>query len=310
MTQPDPIVLRPSRLGAAALFFVSAMFTLGGAWMLASGATRGWFVGGFFGLCTVIALVNALPNASYLRLDSAGFEARSLFRSQRYAWHDIATFGVASVGVSTMVVLTFTQSYWRQHGHSARRFRLLGSGPGMPGMDGALPDTYGQAPADLASLLNDWKDGRRRPPGPAVTPANGERSGLFLRSARGPFGLLMLKLLSLFSFCGGPLRVSDALKAHFAEPYPFVISFAPIVLLLFGSLALRDGAEDTLDRWSINAGRAGSVLLLAMDAYAARQLLTGDAGADRGLVALGTLVGFATAILYLFVARGRDGLTA
>ncbi len=286
----DRIVLRPTRIGSALLLFVSAGFTIGGVWMVASDAAKGWFVTLFFGLCTLVALVNALPNASFLVLDAEGMEFCSLFRRHRVAWSEIASFGVAMLGVNETVVFTFSAA--RLTAHPPSRWRL-------PGIDGALPATYGQTAGDLASLLDDWRNGvRRAPPAPSAP-----RLAMALgRSLRGPFGLLLLKLLALFSFCGGPLRVTDALKRYLPQPYAFALAFSPLVLLLFGAFALRDGARDVLDRWSIAGGRFGSVLLLAMNAYSSWLLLRGDSSADRGLVAFGTVVGVLTALLYFRLA--------
>jgi hypothetical protein len=78
--------------------------------------------------------------------------------------------------------------------------------------------------------------------------------------------------------------------------------------MLMGSLALRTGEVDALDRWSIAGGRIGSWLLIAMNAYAAWLLSTDGARADRYLVAVGSVVGLLAAILYLRVSSAAGSL--
>jgi hypothetical protein len=196
MDERARLVLRTRGTHSALLLLVCAAFTAVGVAMLIDSAPKGWLVTSFFGLCTLIAAVNALPNASFLALDREGFEMRALFRTTRFRWSDIRTFGVATVGVQSMVVFTYTEPYRREHPAARRAFHDI---------EGALPDSYGHTPEQLAALLCDWQRGLRR--SPTTDGSNGAKArGLALvRAVRGPFGLLVFRLLSLFAFCGGPM---------------------------------------------------------------------------------------------------------
>jgi hypothetical protein len=269
---------------------VSAGFVLGGVYMHRDGEPIGLWIAGFFALCFVVGVVNALPGASELRLDREGFVVRSLFRSQAYRWADIVCFGVGSVSGMTLVTITR-----RSHAPAGPvRSFLIGDS------DGALPATYGHSAVALAALLEDWRVGRPRPADPREL-----TSAVLLgvaRSARSEGGLLVLKLSALFSFCGGPLYLSGVLDIKHRSPIYFSIPFAPIVLLLFGALALRDENSDKLGRWSVEGGLVGAALLTAMNVYAVIRLAGAPRQPDGGLVALGIAVGLCTAIVYTATA--------
>jgi hypothetical protein len=156
---PETLVLRPSRLKAVIMLVIGAAFTASGALMVRDGKTLGWFVLIFFALCTVIFLSLLLPNSAYLRLTPEGFEIRSLFRSFRNQWSDVAAFRAGRIGLNPMVMIAFVPSYGR-----GRTARALSNA--LTGGEGGLPDTYGRSAKELATLLNEWR--ARYAPG--VTP--------------------------------------------------------------------------------------------------------------------------------------------
>lgn len=280
------LVLRPSRLRAALLVLVSALFTAIGAWMIACAEPKGWLVAGFFGACLCVLFVNALPSASHLRLDASGFEVRSLFRSKTYLWSEIESFGVARIGGTVTVVFTR-----RSTGASPppMRFRLSRA-------DGALPDRYGRSAEDLAVLLEAWRTGNRR--GLDAVPDDRDVRRATSSLGDGPGALLVLKLASLLSFCGGPLVLGDLFDAKHKGPLAFVIVFSPIALLVFGALSLGDDADDAWARWCVRSGLFGAVLLTAMNAAAVVKLATESPQVGKRLAALGIVVGLATAAAY------------
>src|SRR5262245_38007538 len=98
MTSPSetsPIrVLKPGPLGGLALAAFSAAFTAGGVWMLRDGERMGWLVAGCFGLCTLVGIVSALPGASQLALWPDELVIKSMYRTSRIRWRDIASFEV------------------------------------------------------------------------------------------------------------------------------------------------------------------------------------------------------------------------
>jgi len=112
----------------------------------------------FFGLVAIVSVIQFVPNSSYLRLTSEGLTVRSMWRERSYRWADIERFGVAEVGLrgrrQKMVGLNFVATYPRSAGIQT----LSGWSQGLTGFEGALPDNYGRAHADLASYLNALKE--------------------------------------------------------------------------------------------------------------------------------------------------------
>ncbi|MCD9027251.1 PH domain-containing protein [Luteimonas sp. BDR2-5] len=153
---PDVEVLRPAPWKMLALLAISAGFVwlavdIGGRHPLAA-----WLCGGFFALCALVALVALVPGANHLRLDADGLEIRSLFRTTRLAWGDIARFGPTRVGLHTMVGLDFAD-------HVDRAARLRRVNRGLTGYHGALPDTYGHKAGALATRLEAWRQAHAGP---------------------------------------------------------------------------------------------------------------------------------------------------
>lgn len=112
---------------------------------------------------------------------------------------------------------------------------------------------------------------------------------------------LVLKLLALWSFTGGPLWLADELKPRFGTPISFSIAFAPIALMLFGSLVFED-EPTSLTRAVVLAGAGGAFALLGMDALAGQHLLFGGTHSEPTLIVFGCIVGVVAAIAYLAAA--------
>ncbi len=255
--------------------------------MIAGHEPKGWLVAGFFGVCLCVLFANALPSASRLRLDTTGFEVRSLFRTKTYLWTDIESFGVARIGGTVTVVFTRRQT---DSSPPATRFRLSRA-------DGALPDRYGQSAEELSLLLEAWRTGNRR--GLDAGPENGDVRRAASSLGDGPGAVLVLKIASMLSFCGGPLVLGDVFGVKHKGPLAFVILFSPIALLVFGALSLRDDVEDVGARWSVRGGLLGAVLLTAMNARAVVKLATESPQVgNKRLAAIGIAVGLATAAAY------------
>ena len=145
---PEPLVLHPSRWRWGLMALLCAVFV-----MIGIGAVQrhwgGWLVIAFFGGGLFIVLLNLLPGASHLAIDAHGFRMRSLFRGYRFAWSDIAAFGVTSIGMNSYVGFNYANGY-----PAHRRLRRLNAG--LSGYEAAIPDTYGLGAATLAELLQRW----------------------------------------------------------------------------------------------------------------------------------------------------------
>ncbi len=145
---PQPLLLRPSPWRWGLIALVCAGFTVLGVLGL-SRSLGAWAVIGFFGIGMLITLANLLPGVSHLAIDAQGIRLRSLFRTWQFDWHDIAAFGVTSVGMSDYVGFNYVPDY-------PRHLRLRKVNAGLSGFEAALPDTYELRAGQLADVLQRW----------------------------------------------------------------------------------------------------------------------------------------------------------
>jgi len=148
------LILRPTLAKRVVFFAGSALFVFVGVWMIRDGKPGLWFPTIFFGLCSIVFLIQLHPRASSLILTSEGFEVRALFRSNNYLWKDVSNFFVKRIARIRMVFFNFVDDYEPQS-----HMRKLSSAVGGAT---ALPDTYGKKPEELLSILNAWKDRAKR----------------------------------------------------------------------------------------------------------------------------------------------------
>jgi hypothetical protein len=136
-----PFTVRPKKKKILLLFFVCALFTTGGVFMVMSGENMGWLCGGFFALGLPVFLLQLHPKCSFMTVSQEGLEVSALFRRSMTRWEDISEFGVFTMRqhglpVSRQVGMNYTPSY--QRAPKARAFAKA-----LTGFEGALPDTYG-----------------------------------------------------------------------------------------------------------------------------------------------------------------------
>jgi hypothetical protein len=153
----ETLLLRPSLAKRLVRLASCALFTFIGVMMIRDDEAWGWLVLGFFGLGAVLFTLLLIPGAEYLRLTAEGFELRSLWRTHRQRWDDIAAFHAGRIARNAMVLIDYAPTYTRQR--AARRFSA-----GLAGTEGALPDTYGRSAESLAELLNEWRRRYSSPP--------------------------------------------------------------------------------------------------------------------------------------------------
>ena len=146
----EPRTLRTKPISNIALLSVSVGFVGVGRWMVHEGQWSGWLIIGFFGVCALVAIALMLPGASYLRLNSEGFTMCCMYRSHTFKWSDVAEFDVSQIFGNTMVMMNFSDSY--KASPSVRKFNVA-----TVGFDGALPNSYGLKPEELADLMNRYK---------------------------------------------------------------------------------------------------------------------------------------------------------
>lgn len=142
--------LTPGKARSATLIVISGVFVAIGIWMGLGGEFMGWLCAGFFGLGVIVGIVNLIPGSGYLELSSDGFEVRTLYRTWRVCWADVAEFFPVRIGGNGMVGWNYVPGYKPQA--SGRRFSAK-----ISGAESALPETYGRSAEDLTKLLNDWR---------------------------------------------------------------------------------------------------------------------------------------------------------
>jgi hypothetical protein len=159
--------LRPSPrrwLGVLAICLVFVGIGLG---LPGEGATF-WIVNVvnpiFFGLGALIALAQFVPGVNGVSVDAEGLLIRSLGRRTRVGWGEVVGL-FRPVRMPNQTLIGFDLAPPASEGRLARMNRAT------CGFHGALPDTYGMDPQDLADLLNRrlraWRAARSGRPRPA-----------------------------------------------------------------------------------------------------------------------------------------------
>lgn len=157
MTQRDPpqlalpMTLRPSPWKTMRLLLICSCFVAIGVWMSEShdpwNRILAWVSILFFGLGVLLLLLNLVPGASFLRLESQDFQVRTLFRTVRVKWSDIDSFSVARPSRREMVC-------WNYVAGRGPPSRLRAFNKERFGFEAAFPDTYGRKAQDLAATLD------------------------------------------------------------------------------------------------------------------------------------------------------------
>lgn len=150
----DQRVLRPKLLKTIGLFSVSILLMASGTFLFEKSPIMAWVIVLFFGLCVLVALIQMLPNSSFLKLTEEGFEVRNFFKSNVTKWSEVDSFRVGNVGGQKMVMYDFSEEHQKYNVGKKIAKSLSGS-------EGALPDTYGMKANELATLMNDWKSKRK-----------------------------------------------------------------------------------------------------------------------------------------------------
>ena len=147
------LMLYPKKSTALWLLIASSLFVAGGIWMITRGEWVGYLCAGFFGLGILVFGIQLLPGSAYLHLHNEGFTFCSLFRKTCIPWSAIDEFFVVqlsqpAVKIQRMVGFNFAPSYDKSKlGRTISR--------GIAACEGALPDTYGWKPEELAAYMNE-----------------------------------------------------------------------------------------------------------------------------------------------------------
>ncbi len=115
--------------------------------------------------------------------------------------------------------------------------------------------------------------------------------------------LLVIRLLALLSSVGGPLYLYDLLASGPRDYRIFAFCFAPIALMILGSLSFGDPPANRLARFFVRLGLFGAIALALMNVFTIYFLINGERHPNQVMITIGIAVGVFTSILYGMLAR-------
>ena len=132
--QQDQLILRPLKLPLARSLILMGGLAVGGAWLAWQGKPVGWLVAVGCGLGSMLALIQFLPNSTYVRLSGEGMVMCSLFRARSLRWTDVEWCSATKRGVRVHYLVK----------GQARTVDMSS-------------DPYRMEPRELAELANTWR---------------------------------------------------------------------------------------------------------------------------------------------------------
>lgn len=152
--RPLPFTVYPSKSKQWKLLAFSTVLSAACFWLASEGQKSGWFFGGFFLLCGLVGLVQMLPNSVSLTVDEEGFRYVALFRTHRFRWAEIESFGtyVLKFKARTTVYVGFNFVPGAREQTS-----LMRASRRNLGYEAGLPEAYGHTPEQLAALLEAYR---------------------------------------------------------------------------------------------------------------------------------------------------------
>lgn len=146
-----PFQLFPSKGKHLGWALACAAFVVVGVLMILHGDRKGWFVAGVFIPGVLLLLVQLLPGASYLSVDTEGLEFAATFRKKRFAWREIEGFGLYTVRQVGLPVGRFVG--FNLIPGARKPTKSLTLSKALSGFEAVLPDSYGYKAEELAELL-------------------------------------------------------------------------------------------------------------------------------------------------------------
>jgi hypothetical protein len=116
------------------------------------------------------------------------------------------------------------------------------------------------------------------------------------------FRLLVFKLAAIASFCGGPLLLHEVTEPHDREWLAFLLTFLPVALMAWGTLALDSSVFSRWEGLNVAVGLVGALASMPLHLFAAWYLAAHPLTPDRALYVFGTSVGLASVVLYFYFA--------
>lgn len=112
-----------------------------------------------------------------------------------------------------------------------------------------------------------------------------------------------VRIAALFSYCGGPLFVSELLKPRVGAWPAFLITFLPIGFVVLGTFFMDDDLHDSWLELPVRAGLLSLYIVLGMHLYALVAFASGVRVREPVLYYIGIAFGVAWAVFYLRAYR-------
>lgn len=144
---PDRIYLPPSRVRWIFVLVASAAIVgLNLYFALNTTARALWFFVAIFGVMGTLAAIQLIPGSAGLWLDRTGFIYRRFWVDTRREWKKITPVVSHQVGLFQSQIAILQMVGFHNEGDAQNKPREI------------LPDTYGIAAEELATLMNHWRD--------------------------------------------------------------------------------------------------------------------------------------------------------
>ena len=153
MDTAETVVFRQSKGKLLGMLVVSAVFVVGGVFMVRAGQWVGWLSIVFFGLGMGVFALQLLPKSSYVRVGPDGFTVCTVFRTHSCRWSDVAAFKVGRVGTKEMVVFNFSPQYRGPRRLARLNVDVVGAEAAV-----AVAGTWNIRMDQLADVLNRYRE--------------------------------------------------------------------------------------------------------------------------------------------------------
>jgi hypothetical protein len=258
----------------------------------------GWIGVGFFGLGFVAFPVMFFRAGPQVVINDEGIEDRR-WKIGAIRWEDIRSLSIGSVNSAKFLSIEVAdpEKYLCRLPRWRRWMGAANKALGFP----ALTIGFSDLSPGLKEVWAYLKphDGIRRGGDAALA----RSSRVSVRESVKSLSTAFLKIAALFSFCGGPLLVSDQLKHRFGTHIAFPVTIAPVLVMLFGAQFLEDDVEDRIARAAVWWGRQGLYVALAMHAYAIWWFANGRHVSEQWLYYTGIVIGLIWSTVYLRAGR-------
>jgi len=149
MEPNQTLTFHPKKAKLLKYIFIALAIDLTGIVFIYGGQMEGWFALVFGVMVSAVVIAQFLPNATYIRLTSQGFEIRALYRSWFVKWDEVEQFGYGSIKGREYVVFNYSKNHTRN-----KTMKYLGRA--ISGVEGGC-DTLGHPSKEMVKVFNEWK---------------------------------------------------------------------------------------------------------------------------------------------------------